>query len=136
MFVQAGMHERPAVLVLVAPRQRRVEIVTGEHARGAHHDGATTEAVATMTRSFQAGDLAGGLLAGIEHLADAAGLGDLPPGQEDLPNSSTGDPCYGPVSCAIGSDLVLPSPPVLVTSRSWPGAAVSTPRKLGARRRP
>jgi uncharacterized membrane protein YgcG len=86
MFLQSGLHERPAVLVLVAPRQRRVEIVTGEPAQERISDAAAAEALATMTRSFQAGDLAGGLIAGIEQLASAAGPGDRPAGQHDLPD--------------------------------------------------
>lgn len=86
MFAAGGMHERPAVLVVVAPRQRRVEVVTGPHALGRISDDAAADSVATMTAAFGTGDLAGGLIAGIEHLAVVAGPGERPVGEKELPN--------------------------------------------------
>ena len=77
MFVEAGLHTRPAVLVLVAPQVRRVEIVTAPEARERVSDEAAHEAVELMTKRFADGDLVRGLIAGVEHIAAAAG-----PGQE------------------------------------------------------
>jgi uncharacterized membrane protein YgcG len=77
MFVEAGLHTRPAVLVLVAPEVRRVEILTAPEARERVSDEAASEAVDVMTDRFAHGDLVGGLIAGVGHIAAAAG-----PGQE------------------------------------------------------
>ena len=77
MFIEAGLHTRPAVLVLVAPQARRVEIVTAPEARERVSDEAAHEAVELMTKRFADGHLVSGLIAGVEHIAAAAG-----PGQE------------------------------------------------------
>jgi len=77
MFVEAGLHTRPAVLVLVAPQARRVEIVTAPEARARVGDESAREAVELMTKRFADGHLVRGLIAGVEHIAAAAG-----PGQE------------------------------------------------------
>ncbi|MBV8983431.1 MAG: TPM domain-containing protein [Acidimicrobiia bacterium] len=84
LFVTRGLHERPAVLVLVAPDARQVEIVTAADARQRVTDADAQGVVTLMTQRFAAGDLIGGLLAGIAKIADAAG-----PGQgsgEELPD--------------------------------------------------
>lgn len=84
LFVDAGLHTRPAVLVLVAPEARRVEVVTASEARERVPDEAAQEAVDRMTKRFADGDLVGGLIAGVEHIADAAGPG--PPSDEEVPD--------------------------------------------------
>jgi uncharacterized membrane protein YgcG len=84
MFVEAGLHTRPAVLVLVAPEVRRVEIVTAPEARERVRDEAAHEAVELMTKRFADGDLVGGLIAGVEHIAAAAGPGEE--SGEELPD--------------------------------------------------
>jgi len=76
LFVEADLHARPAVVVLVAPEARRVEVVTGPDVRGRVTDDDAQAAVDRMTERFAIGDLVGGLIAGIEHIADAAGPGD------------------------------------------------------------
>lgn len=81
LFVQAGMHLRPAVLLLVDSGQRRVEVVTASAVRDRVPDTACTDAVAVMTELFAGGDLAAGIVAGVEALAAAAGAGE--PGSED-----------------------------------------------------
>jgi len=86
MFVEAGMQERPAILLVVAPRQRRVEVVVGARARGRISDADATAAVTAMTASFERGQLAPGVIAGLDHLAASAGPGTREAGEVDLPN--------------------------------------------------
>lgn len=62
-----------AVLVVVAPGQRRVEIVTGASVRRRVPDRVAALAVLSMKTAFSGGDLAGGVVDGIRQLADAAG---------------------------------------------------------------
>lgn len=74
-FVERGLHERPAVLLLVAPPQRRVEIVTAPSVRDRLPDAVCEEAVSAMVARFRDGDLTGGLEEGLRRLAAAAGAG-------------------------------------------------------------
>ena len=69
MFEQAGLHTRPAVLLLVSPDGRRVEVVTSSELRHRVADETCTDAVAAMTGRFATADMAGG----IQRLATAAG---------------------------------------------------------------
>ena len=62
-----------AVLVVVAPGQRRVEVVTGEGVRRRVPDRVCALAVLSMTSSFGGGDLGGGIVDGLRQIADAAG---------------------------------------------------------------
>jgi len=78
LFVDAGLHARPAVLLLVAPPERRVEIVTAPTVRERISDEACQTAIEAMTADFKAGDFAGGLSTGIAHLAAIAGPGTAP----------------------------------------------------------
>jgi hypothetical protein len=66
--------ERPerSVLVLCDPAARVLEIVTGRSTRQFLDDTACRLAVATMTSSFLAGDVVGGLVRGIQQLGEAA----------------------------------------------------------------
>jgi uncharacterized membrane protein YgcG len=84
LFVERGLHTRPAVLVLVAPETRRVEVVTAPEVRDRVTDEAAQEAVDRMTARFANGDLVGGLVAGVEHIAAAAGPGEE--SGEELPD--------------------------------------------------
>ncbi len=61
-----------AVLILVEPEQRRVEIVTGEGARRLLDDRAAALASLSMATSFAGGDLAGGLVNGIRMMSASA----------------------------------------------------------------
>jgi hypothetical protein len=61
-----------AVLVAVDPGQRLVEIVTGPEARRQVDDRSCTLAALSMTTSFQAGDLAGGIVDGMRILGEHA----------------------------------------------------------------
>jgi len=75
LFVERGLHTRPAVLVLVTPEVRRVELVTAPEARQRVSYEAAQEAVDRMTTRFADGDLVGGLVSGVVHIARAAGPG-------------------------------------------------------------
>ena len=61
-----------AVLVLVDPPGRAVEIVTGVEARRWLDDSACALVVLSMQTAFAAGDLAGGLVHGLYQLGDHA----------------------------------------------------------------
>ena len=73
--LHAALGERAhgAVLVVVAPGQRRLEIVTGPAARRRVPDRVAALAVLSMTSAFAGGDLAGGIVDGLRQLAEAAG---------------------------------------------------------------
>lgn len=60
-----------SVLVLVDPNFRVLEIVTGSVARLALDDRECELAAASMRSSFEAGDLVGGLTAGVQQLGAA-----------------------------------------------------------------
>lgn len=62
-----------AVLIVVAPGQRRVEIVTGPAVRRRVPDRVSALAVLSMTTAFRGGDLVGGILDAVRQIADAAG---------------------------------------------------------------
>jgi uncharacterized membrane protein YgcG len=84
LFVDAGLHERPAVLLLVAPDHRRVEVVTAPDVKARLTDEACARAIDGMTPLFAQSRFVDGLSTGIGTLADEAG-----PGQAtgaDLPN--------------------------------------------------
>jgi uncharacterized membrane protein YgcG len=85
-FLEAGLHERPAVLILVAANHRRVDVVTAPGVRDRVSDDACEQAVSEMTPKFADGNFVRGLVAGIEVLAEAAGPGKPPPGATDLPD--------------------------------------------------
>ena len=61
------------VLLMVAPGERRVEVMTTPAARRRITDHAAGLAVLSMTSTFAVGDLVGGIVSGIRQLADAAG---------------------------------------------------------------
>ncbi len=62
-----------AVLIAVSPNQRVLEIVTGSEARKRISDRDAKLAALSMAASFAGGDLAGGVLAGLDQLATHAG---------------------------------------------------------------
>lgn len=68
-----GERSHTAVLVVVAPGQRRLEIVTGPAARRRVPDRVAALAVLSMTSAFAGGDLAGGIVDGLRQMAEAAG---------------------------------------------------------------
>ena len=70
-----GARAHSAVLLVVAPGQRRVEVVTGPAARRRVPDRVAALAVLSMTTAFSGGDLAGGIVDGLRQLCQAAGRG-------------------------------------------------------------
>ncbi|WP_285685829.1 DUF5130 family protein [Actinoplanes sp. NBRC 103695] len=62
-----------AVLIAVSPNQRVLEIVTGSEARKRISDRDAKLAALSMAASFAGGDLAGGVLSGLDQLATHAG---------------------------------------------------------------
>jgi hypothetical protein len=62
-----------AVLVAVSPNQRVLEIVTGSTARRRISDRDAKLAALSMAAAFAGGDLAGGVISGIDQLATHAG---------------------------------------------------------------
>ncbi len=64
-----------AVLLAVSPNQRVLEIVTGARARRRIPDRAAKLAALSMAAAFGGGNLAGGVVAGLSQLAEAAGKG-------------------------------------------------------------
>ena len=62
-----------AVLVAISPNQRLLEIVTGNEARKRISDRDAKLAALSMAAAFAGGDLAGGVLAGLDQLASHAG---------------------------------------------------------------
>lgn len=73
LHASLGERAHSAVLVVVAPGQRRVEIVTGPAARRRVPDRVAALAVLSMTSAFAGGDLAGGIIDGLRQMAEAAG---------------------------------------------------------------
>ena len=61
-----------SVVVAVDPAQRRLEILTGVTAARYLDDRATALGAMSMTSSFAAGDLAGGIVAGLHTLSEHA----------------------------------------------------------------
>jgi hypothetical protein len=73
MFASSGGDLADAVLLAVSPGQRVVEVVTGAAAARRIPDRACALAVLSMTNSFSAGDLVGGIVNGLRQLSDQAG---------------------------------------------------------------
>jgi hypothetical protein len=70
---RSGGDPAESVLIAVSPGQRVVELVTGAGAARRLPDRACALAVLSMTGSFAAGDLVGGIVNGLRQLSDQAG---------------------------------------------------------------
>ncbi|MEV0326653.1 DUF5130 domain-containing protein [Micromonospora echinospora] len=64
-----------SVLIAVSPNQRRLEVVTGKQARKRIPDTYAKLAALSMVAAFGGGDLAGGIINGLDQLATHAGKG-------------------------------------------------------------
>jgi uncharacterized protein DUF5130 len=64
-----------SVLIAVSPNQRALEIVTGGEARKRIPDRDAKLAALSMAAAFTGGDLAGGIVVGLDQLATHAGRG-------------------------------------------------------------
>lgn len=75
-----GAHTADGVLVLVAPGDRQLEIVTGKESARRLSDRSCALAALSMTTAFSGGDLVGGIITGVRMLAESAGR-ELQPGR-------------------------------------------------------
>jgi uncharacterized membrane protein YgcG len=82
LFQQA----KPDVLLLVAPDQHRVEIVTAENVRDRVSDAACEHAIAVMRPLLRRADYEWAIVAGVEDLAQVAGRGRAAPDAVELPD--------------------------------------------------
>ena len=73
LHAMSGPKPTESVLIAVSPGQRVVEVVTGAAAGRRIPDRACALAVLSMTGSFAAGDLVGGIVNGLRQLSDQAG---------------------------------------------------------------
>ncbi len=73
MFAALGFETLPAVLLLIAPDQRRLEIVTSAAAKERISDRNAALVATSMTASFAVGDIVGGICLGLAMLAQYAG---------------------------------------------------------------
>jgi len=86
LMTELGLLTRPAVLMLVAPPQRRFEIVTAPDARERISDHECQIVAASMSASFAVGDITGGVCEGLRLLAQYAGPGDTERIEDELPD--------------------------------------------------
>ena len=68
-----GTRATRGVLVLVAPSDRQLEIVTGKESSRRLSDRSCALAALSMTTAFSGGDLIGGIVTGVRMLAESAG---------------------------------------------------------------
>jgi len=68
-----GPRSPKGVIVLVAPGDRQLEIVTGKESARRLSDRSCALAALSMTTAFSGGDLAGGIVTGVRMLAESAG---------------------------------------------------------------
>jgi Domain of unknown function (DUF5130) len=73
LHASLGPASSGAVLVMVSPGDRLLEIVTGETSARRLSDRACALAALSMTTAFAGGDLVGGVVTGVRMLAEAAG---------------------------------------------------------------
>ena len=73
LHAATGAGAAEAVLLLVSPGDRLLEIVTGTESARRLTDRACALAALSMTTSFAGGDLVGGIVTGVRMLAEAAG---------------------------------------------------------------
>ena len=103
-----------AVLVVVAPGQRKVEVVTGAGVRRRVPDRVCALAVLSMTSAFSGGDLAGGIVDGLRQMADAAGRrSEQTPVQAKTTEMAVRDDVHGAAhapAAGAGHDEVQVSP--------------------------
>jgi uncharacterized membrane protein YgcG len=75
LHAERGASAPDTVLIFVDPGRRSLEIVTGSRARRRIDDAVCRRAADVMTPSFAAGDLAGGVVAGLAVLGERAPQG-------------------------------------------------------------
>src|SRR4051794_14376541 len=73
LHARSGGNPTESVLIALSPGQRVVEVVTGAAAARRLPDRACALAVLSMTGSFAAGDIVGGIVNGLRQMSDQAG---------------------------------------------------------------
>jgi hypothetical protein len=73
LHARSGGNPTDSVLIAVSPGQKVVEVVTGAGAARRLPDRACALAVLSMTTSFAASDLVGGIVNGLRQMSDQAG---------------------------------------------------------------
>jgi hypothetical protein len=73
LHARSGANPAESVLIALSPGQRVVEVVTGAAAARRLPDRACALAVLSMTGSFAAGDIVGGIVNGLRQMSDQAG---------------------------------------------------------------
>jgi uncharacterized membrane protein YgcG len=68
-----GARAAAGVLLLVAPGDRQLEIVTGKESSRRLSDRSCALAALSMTTAFSGGDLVGGIVTGVRMLSESAG---------------------------------------------------------------
>lgn len=86
MFENAGLHTRPAILLLVSPEARCVELVTSPEVRERVTDQTCAHAITEMTRFFARSDIAGGIVTGTQIIQNAVGSAAAKPSAEPFPD--------------------------------------------------
>lgn len=102
-----GERSATAVLIVVAPGQRRVEVVTGPGVRRRVPDRVAALAVLSMTTAFAGGDIAGGVVDAIRQITAAAGRRPaLPPADHAAELAGHTDAGHGsPSAPALGAGV-------------------------------
>jgi len=72
-FHKLRMHERPAIMIMVVPHARTLEVVTAPDVDGRLTDKHCDQAVSVMTAAFSTADIVSGLELGVQTLASFAG---------------------------------------------------------------
>jgi len=72
LMTALGPDAASSVVIAIDPAQRRLEILTGTEAARHLDDRATALGAMSMTSSFSAGDLAGGIVVGLHTLSEHA----------------------------------------------------------------
>ena len=147
----SGGNLAESVLIAVSPGQRVVEVVTGAAAARRIPDRACALAVLSMTGSFAAGDLVGGIVNGLRQMSDQAGhppalrhpywtarpqsrsrderTAPRPPGAEEPAARSVGRADLGACASASRSRArrarAMPSRPSKISRRSGGGWSAS-----------
>ena len=73
LHAATGAMASRAIVILVAPGDRQLEIVTGKESARRLTDRACALAALSMTTSFAGGDLVGGVVTGLRMLSESAG---------------------------------------------------------------
>lgn len=87
IFRSIGLHDRPAVMIVVVPTERTLELVTAAEINPRLNDSVCDEIVRSMSQTIATSGLTDGLVVGIKAIQDRAlAAGPVERHGEDLPN--------------------------------------------------